>query len=360
VARTEQLFAEYNRTVSGLCRALLRDGVEAEDAAQQTFLSAHRALLNGTEPREPAAWLATIARNECWSRISTRMREPLAMEQIETASTTNDPLAEAIRRADLAALWRAIEALPRQQRDALLLREFGGLSYGELSAALAVSGAAVESLLFRARQRLRGQLRTVYATLSGASWIETIVRLAAGGSAPVAAKVAALGVGAAVVGSTAVVVPNVLDNHRHSHNTQRTSAAVAHRSKPSPTSVLVEQVVATTTPPAKQDHVTVTAIAQRGSSENDAEQDGNGASQHAQNAQSNDHEYDHATRTETSHGQAGRDGGGDRPSSDQKGDGSGVSSPADGSPDGSPSTTIPAPPAPPPLPPVPGGDGGGD
>jgi hypothetical protein len=204
---------------------------------------------------------------------------------------------------------------------------------------------------------LRGQLRTVYATVSGASWIEAIVRLAAGGSAPVAAKVAALGVGAAVVGSTAVVVPNVLDNHHPSHSTQRTPAAVAHRSKPSPASLLVEQVVVTTAAPPKQDHVTVAATAQDGSNEQDAEQDGNGASQHAQNAQSNDHESDHATRTETSHGHAGRDGGGDRPSSDQKGDGSGDSSPADGSPDGSPGTTIPAPPALPPLPPVPGGSG---
>ena len=156
------------------------------------------------------------------------------MEQIETASTTNDPLEEAIRRADLAALWQAIEALPRQQRDALLLREFGGLSYGELSAALAVSGAAVESLLFRARHRLRGQLRTAYASISGASWIDALVRLVAGGGAPIAAKVAVLGAGAAVVGSTAVVVPNVLDNHRSSHTT-RTPAAVVHRSKPAAT-----------------------------------------------------------------------------------------------------------------------------
>src|ERR1700712_1542289 len=57
-ARTERLFADYGRTVAGLCRALLRDHAEVEDATQQTFLSAHRALLNGTDPREPAAWLA--------------------------------------------------------------------------------------------------------------------------------------------------------------------------------------------------------------------------------------------------------------------------------------------------------------
>jgi RNA polymerase sigma factor (sigma-70 family) len=212
-ARTEDLYGRYGRTVSGLCRALLRDRAEAEDAAQQAFLSAHRALLNGSDPREPAAWLATIARNECWARIRTRMREPLPTDELQTASLHADPLAEAIRRADLAALWAAIEALPRQQRDALLLREFGGLSYEELSEALAVSGPAVESLLFRARTRLRVQLRAAYASFTGASWIESLVGLFAGGSAPVAAKVAALGVGAAAVGSSAVVVPHVLDSH---------------------------------------------------------------------------------------------------------------------------------------------------
>jgi RNA polymerase sigma-70 factor, ECF subfamily len=212
-ARTAQLYALYGRTVAGLCGALLRSRAEAEDATQQTFLAVHRALLNGTEPREPAAWLATIARNECWGRIRTRMREPLPTDEVDSVSTGLDPLAEAIRRADLAALWRAIEALPRQQRDAILLREFGGLSYKELAVALAVSGAAVESLLFRARRRLRAQLRTAYASLTGASWIEAVARTLAGGSAPVAAKVAALGVGAAAVSGGAVVAPQVLENH---------------------------------------------------------------------------------------------------------------------------------------------------
>ena len=90
------------------------------------------------------------------------MREPLPVSELETASAAPDPYAEAVRRADLAALWSAIEELPRPQRDALLLREFGGLSYDELAEALAVSGSAVESLLFRARQRLRVQLRAAY------------------------------------------------------------------------------------------------------------------------------------------------------------------------------------------------------
>jgi RNA polymerase sigma factor (sigma-70 family) len=242
-ARSEQLFAVHGRTVGILCRALLRDRGEAEDAAQQTFLSAHRALLNGTDPREPAAWLAAIARNECWARIRTRMREPLAVDDLEGIASTSDPLAEAIRRADLAAFWVAIEELPRQQRDALLLREFGGLSYDELAAALSVSGAAVESLLFRARHRLRGRLRAVYASLAGASWLDALVKLAAGGGAPVAAKVAAIGVGAAAIGGSAVVVPHVFDNHHPSSGAaERSPAAVVHVRRKAP--AVTEQAIA--------------------------------------------------------------------------------------------------------------------
>ena len=303
--------------------------------------------MNGTEPREPAAWLATIARNECWSRISARMREPLAIEQLETVSTRNDPPAEAIRRADLAALWRAIEALPRQQRDALLLREFGGLTYGELSAALAVSGAAVESLLFRARHRLRGQLRTVYASVSGASWIDALVRLFAGGSAPVAAKVAALGVGAAVAGSTAVVVPNVLDNHQP--RTQRAPAAVVHRSKAHPAPLLVERVLTAPTRAPAQAQVTLAPIV-RVSSEHGVEQDKPEASQHTQGGE-------HAARVEASSEHTDRSGsgdGGDLSGSNGHGDGQ----KGDGG-DGS-STTIPSLPALPPLPSPTSGDDGGN
>jgi RNA polymerase sigma-70 factor (ECF subfamily) len=202
--------------VAGLCRLLVRDAAEAEDAAQQTFLSAHRALLNGSAPREPAPWLAAIARNECRARARARMREPLLLGEAEPPTTSSDALSEAICRADLVALWRAIDALPVPQREALLLREFGGLSYEELAAALAVSRSAVESLLFRARRGLRERLSEAYAGLAGAGWVEALGRLFAGGSgaaAPVAAK--AVAVGAAVVAGGAVVAPDMLQHRAH-------------------------------------------------------------------------------------------------------------------------------------------------
>ena len=244
-ALSERLYARHHSLVLGLCRGLLRDRVEAEDAAQQAFLSAHRALLNGAEPREPAAWLATIARNECWARTSARMREPLPSDAMDEVATSDDPVQEAIRHADLHALWLAIKQLPRQQRDALLLREFGGLRYDELAVALAVSEPSVESLLFRARTRLRMQLKAAYAAVSGASWLESLARLLAGGGAPaVATKAVALTLGAAAVSSSAVVVPKVFENHASAPAHVRPRAHVVHH-----VAVVKPAVEAAVTPP---------------------------------------------------------------------------------------------------------------
>src|SRR4029450_5329604 len=132
-----ELFERHGQTVLGLCRVLLRDAHEAEDAVQQTFLAAYRSLLGGTEPRHPAAWLATIARNECRGRIQRRMREPLLDRELD--HPLPDPVAAAALRADLAEIWRAIGELPRRQRRVFLLREFSGLSYAELGRAMALS-----------------------------------------------------------------------------------------------------------------------------------------------------------------------------------------------------------------------------
>jgi RNA polymerase sigma factor (sigma-70 family) len=153
-----QLFDEHGRMVYGVCRVLLRNADEAEDAAQQVFLSAHRSMLGGTQPREAAAWLGAIARNECRSRIRARMATPLALAG-EPAGLGADVEHVAEQRAEVEALCAALAELPEQQRQAIVLREFYGLSYEEVSAALGLTDGAVESLLFRARKRLQDELR---------------------------------------------------------------------------------------------------------------------------------------------------------------------------------------------------------
>lgn len=212
--------------VLGLCRLLLRDPVEAEDAAQQVFLSAHRAVLRGSAPRDAPRWLAAIARNECRARIHARMREPLALPELP--SDLPDPLAAAIRATDLEAIWAAISQLPRHQRRALMLRELGGLSYHELGRALGVSHSAVESLLFRARQ----QVRSLIAAATPFALRDDLARLIPGfdpANAGLAARVAALPVtlklaGAAVGVGVVVTGAAQLPDEQHRQTPPRVQA----------------------------------------------------------------------------------------------------------------------------------------
>jgi RNA polymerase sigma-70 factor (ECF subfamily) len=178
--RLASLFDEHASMVLGLCRLLLRDHHEAEDAAQQTFVSAYRSLLRGNEPRDAAPWLAAIARNECRARIRKRMRAPLALENEleEQLADPTDIAEESERRAELAALTAAIAELPSRQREAVALRDFLGLSYEEVASTLSVSVPVVESLLFRARRRLRDTVRTVPRYAAGLVAIPFAVRAA--------------------------------------------------------------------------------------------------------------------------------------------------------------------------------------
>jgi RNA polymerase sigma factor (sigma-70 family) len=216
------LFDEHAPMVLAICRYLLRDPQAAEDAAQETFLSAHRSLLGGTEPRDAPAWLATIARNEC--RRAWRKAPPPPLELV-TADTLHDPADIVEERADLSAVATAIGRLPERQREALVLREFCGLTYDQVAAAMSVSRPVVDSLLSRARRGLTERVGYIPKAARGAlvlppSFRDELARLIPGldsadtaaaagvasagggatllglGSGPVAVKVAATGVAA--------------------------------------------------------------------------------------------------------------------------------------------------------------------
>jgi RNA polymerase sigma factor (sigma-70 family) len=242
------LFEEHGRMVYGVCRILLRDPQDAEDASQQTFLSAHRSLLAGTRPRDPAAWLGTIARNECRERMRARARVPLALVSDPAAPVRLEDVAGG--REEVEALCAALAELPHQQREAIVLREFYGLSYDEVRAALGVSGSAVESLIFRARKRLQKELRparaasgaialpiALHASLAhaipgfaGAHRAGILAKLA---GAPLVAKLAAATLTvtvAGVVGTTAV--------ERH-HGAPARPPVVAAKTTPAPAPSLV-------------------------------------------------------------------------------------------------------------------------
>lgn len=185
-ARVALLFDQHASMVLGLCRLLLRDHHEAEDAAQQTFVSAYRSLLRGNEPRDAEPWLAAIARNECRARIRKRMRAPLTLDgELETQLADPADITDiADRRSELAEITVAMADLPIRQREAVALRDFLGLSYEEVASTLSVSVPVVESLLFRARRRLRDTVRTVPRYAAGFAAVPLALRAAVAREVP--------------------------------------------------------------------------------------------------------------------------------------------------------------------------------
>ena len=163
-ARTGGLFERHGRMVYGVCRAMLRDVHEAEDATQQVFLSAHKALLARARVRDPGGWLATIARNECRGRIAAGMRSPLPVTDEDLAAIPS-PVDEQARHDQATEFCEALAELPERQREAVVLRYLFGLRYGEVATALGLSRPATEALLFRARRGLRGRLRPIVGTV---------------------------------------------------------------------------------------------------------------------------------------------------------------------------------------------------
>jgi RNA polymerase sigma factor (sigma-70 family) len=159
VSRTaEQLFHEHSGWLYGYCLRLLRSPEEAEDAVQATYLNACRSLRQGTRPRAGSAWLLHIARNVCFTRLrSARRRE--GVERVGDIAVLEETVAAPDRLYDsLVGLTDALLSLPERQREAILLREWQGLSHGEVAARLDITHSAAETLIFRARRSLADAL----------------------------------------------------------------------------------------------------------------------------------------------------------------------------------------------------------
>lgn len=198
-----ELYSRHRQMVAALCRGMLRDPDDAADATQQTFLAAQRAVRAGTHPHEPAAWLATIARNECRMRIRSRMAAPETAALDENLDGHGDATYDgAVQNASVDELRGALEELPDRQREALLLREVRGLSYDEVARAMDVSPPAVETLIFRARKRLVARIRLVPTFALG--WAkDSLTRLGGPADVATAGAVAAKGAAAVIAALTA-------------------------------------------------------------------------------------------------------------------------------------------------------------
>jgi RNA polymerase sigma-70 factor (ECF subfamily) len=201
---TRLLYERHSSRIFGFCLSRLGSREEAEDAVQTTFLNAQRGLGRGVVPDYELAWLFKIAQNVCHNRHQSARRRG-RVEATQDLDALQDVLATPERgnSVSLADLTRALSSVPDRQRRALLLREFQGLSYEEISVELGVSVAAVETLIFRARRSVAAEVGRVGTKQSRRGAVASIAELCrwffTGGAAPVK-----LGAVAATVATLAV------------------------------------------------------------------------------------------------------------------------------------------------------------
>ena len=151
----EALYETYKSDVQRLASYLLKNATDAEDAAQTVFLNVLRALRQGVTPSDPRAWLLAITRNVCFSRRRAAAARPAYVEL--GPEVPQEPSEEETPSAD--EIVGALARLLPNQRTALILRDFRGVSRTEICDLMALSPAAVEALLTRARAAFREELQ---------------------------------------------------------------------------------------------------------------------------------------------------------------------------------------------------------
>ena len=159
----ETLVDTHSTEIFGYLWRMLHNTADAEDCLQETFLRAYRAFPRLAADSNYRAWLYKIATNTARTHLKQRGR-------IEAHTTDLDPelQSDGLSPADrldrqqlLAAVAHAVEALPYQQRAALIMRKYQELSYRAIANALECTEDAARANVYQALKKLRAQFREV-------------------------------------------------------------------------------------------------------------------------------------------------------------------------------------------------------
>jgi RNA polymerase sigma-70 factor, ECF subfamily len=147
------LYVRYADDVQGYVESIVRDRHEAEDITQDVFAKLITAIARYERREVPfAAWLLRVARNAALDHLRSRRQLPFA--EVRTSDQGHEQLG--YERSE--ALRAALEGLPEDQREVLVLRHLAGLSPPEIALRLGKSEAAVHGLHHRGRAGLRAAL----------------------------------------------------------------------------------------------------------------------------------------------------------------------------------------------------------
>lgn len=155
-------FSEYLNGLYGYAMVLSRNSAEAEDLVQETCLRALRAIDGLRELGSVKSWLFTILRNIWLNQVRQRQASPELIELDADGDNANepsdgmqDPYADYVSQTEREEVRAAIQQLPVEFREIIILREYEEFSYQQIAALLNCPAGTVMSRLARARSRLR-------------------------------------------------------------------------------------------------------------------------------------------------------------------------------------------------------------
>lgn len=157
------LVERESQPVIGVCRRILGDPVEAQDAAQDAFTQAYQALATFRGEGPFGAWLHRIAVRIAIGRLAAR-RDVITLDgetvdpRAAMLASDDDPEAVALDGEDRAAILAAVAGLPESQRDVVMLRFYGDFSLEEIAQLTSHPIGTVKSRLSRGVSSLREQL----------------------------------------------------------------------------------------------------------------------------------------------------------------------------------------------------------
>jgi len=168
-AAFEQLMRRHNRLLFRTARSILKDDGEAEDAVQEAYLRAWRALPEFRTESKLSTWLVRIAANEALGRLRRTSSQVAQVIALEAAMSSPEPDTQAaftdepdrgperlLARAQVRALLESrIDRLPEMYRTVFMLRAVEELSVEEAAQVLDMPEATVRTRFFRARALLR-------------------------------------------------------------------------------------------------------------------------------------------------------------------------------------------------------------
>jgi RNA polymerase sigma-70 factor (ECF subfamily) len=170
-----ELVDKYKQPVLNMAARTLRNLDEAEDVAQNVFIQAYKAAGRYEVTARFSTWLFTIARNACLNELRRRSRHPSESldASLDGAEQFPRPLPDlaapsppqALLQAELTEkITAALDALPENQRTAILLCQQSELSYEEIARVLGCSLSATKSLIHRGRETLKQRLKPYLKT----------------------------------------------------------------------------------------------------------------------------------------------------------------------------------------------------